>query len=78
VIQFFASPRAWGFSFFGANFTNADNEGVFQTFSGGVIGTVVPEPSSVIMFGTGLLAVAGVVRRRIILASLPEVKGDQP
>jgi len=57
--QFFNS------SFFGANFTNANNEGVFPTFSGGVIGTVVPEPSSMIMLGSGLLAAAGVVRRRL-------------
>jgi len=49
-------------SFFGANFTNANNEGVFQAFSGGVY---VPEPSSLIMLGTGLLAAAGVVRRRL-------------
>jgi hypothetical protein len=58
--QFFNS------SFFGANFTNADNEGVFPTFSSGVEGTVVPEPSSMIMLGTGLLAVAGGVRRRLM------------
>ena len=51
-------------SFFGANFTNANNEGVFQAFSGGVY---VPEPSSLIMLGSGLLAAAGVVRRRLSL-----------
>jgi len=56
--QFFNS------SFFGANFTNANNEGVFQAFSSGVW-TEVPEPSSMIMLGTGLLAAAGVVRRRL-------------
>ena len=58
--QFFNS------SFFGANFTNANNEGVFQTFSAGVIGTGVPEPSSLIMLGSGLVAAAGVVRRRLL------------
>jgi len=55
--QFFNS------SFFGANFTNANNEGVFQTFSSAVY--VVPEPTSMIMLGSGLLAAAGVVRRRL-------------
>ena len=58
--QFFNS------SFFGANFTNANNEGVFPAFSQGVVGTTVPEPSSLIMLGSGLLAVAGVVRRRLM------------
>ena len=28
----------WNFGFFGANYTNTDNEGVFPTFSSGVIG----------------------------------------
>ena len=56
--QFFNS------SFFGANFTNADNEGVFPTFSSGVLGTEVPEPSSILMLVSGLLGVGGVVRRR--------------
>jgi hypothetical protein len=56
-LQFFNS------SFFGANFTNANNEGVFQTFSSAVY--VAPEPTSMIMLGSGLLAAAGVVRRRL-------------
>jgi len=51
-------------SFFG-EFTNADNEGVFPTFSSGVLGTEVPEPSSLIMLGSGLLAAAGAMRHRI-------------
>ncbi len=58
--QFFNS------AFFGANFTNANTQGVFQTFSSGVDGTSVPEPSSMIMLGSGLLAAAGVVRRRLL------------
>jgi len=52
-------------AFFGANFTNANNEGVFNIFSSGVDGTVTPEPSSLIMLGSGLVGVAGVVRRRL-------------
>jgi len=57
--QFFNS------SFFGANFTNANNEGVFQSFSDAAY-TNVPEPSSLIMLGSGLVAAAGVVRRRLL------------
>jgi hypothetical protein len=56
------NEQYWNSAFFGVNFTNANNEGVFQTFSQG-IGT--PEPSSFIMLGSGLVAVAGVVRRRL-------------
>ena len=55
--QYFNSP------FFNYNFTNADNISIFPRFSDGVIGTVAPEPSSVIMLGSGLLAVAGVMRQ---------------
>jgi len=56
--QFFNS------AFFGANFTNANSHGTFPAFSQGVVGTV-PEPSSIIMLGSGLVAAAGVVRRRL-------------
>jgi len=49
-------------AFFGANFTNANNEGVFNAFSQAVY---TPEPSSLIMLGSGLVAAAGVVRRRL-------------
>ncbi len=58
-LQFFNS------AFFGANFTNANNEGVFPAFSAGVVGMGSPEPSTLITLGTGLFAVAGVVRRRL-------------
>jgi hypothetical protein len=50
-------------SLFLENFTNADNEGAFPTFSSGVLGTEVPEPSSVLMLASGLLGVVGVVPR---------------
>jgi hypothetical protein len=54
-------------AFFGATFTNANNEiaDAFPTFSSGVYADVVPEPSTFLMLGSGLLGVAGVVRRRM-------------
>jgi hypothetical protein len=52
-------------AFFGANFTNANTQGVFPAFSAGVVGIGSPEPSSLIMLGSGLVAVIGVVRRRL-------------
>ena len=56
----------WNSSVYDADFINADDRGgVFPTFSSGVYADVVPEPSSIIMLGSGLLAVAGVVRRRL-------------
>ena len=59
-LQFFNS------AFFGANFTNANNQiGVAPAFSAGVVGMGSPEPSTLITLGTGLFAVAGVVRRRL-------------
>lgn len=47
--------------FFLLNFMNS----TVNVFSSGVIGSTVPEPSSLIMLGSGLVAVAGVVRRRL-------------
>jgi len=51
--QYFNSP------FFGYNFTNADNLSIYPRFSDGVIGTANPEPSTLVMFSSALLAIAG-------------------
>ena len=57
--QYFNSPN------FGQNFENANTFGAFPTFSSGVYAYVTPEPSTLIMLGSGLLVAAGVVRRRL-------------
>ncbi len=56
--QYFNSP------FYGYNFTHAGDIGIFPIFSSGVVGTLVPEPSSIIMLGTGVLALAAKTRSR--------------
>jgi hypothetical protein len=57
----------WDSPYFSWTYTNTDNQGPFPAFSGGVYGaSSVPEPSSMIMLGSGLLAAAGVVRRRLL------------
>lgn len=50
-------------AFYGYNFTNADNLSIFPRFSSGVIGTAVPEPSSLGLIASGLITAAGFARR---------------
>jgi hypothetical protein len=56
--QYFNSP------FYGYNFTDAGDFGIFPIFSSGVVGTVVSEPSSVAMMAWSLLATAVAMRQR--------------
>jgi hypothetical protein len=54
-------------AYFGFNFTNANTQiqDAFPSFSSGIYADV-PEPSSLIMMGSGLLAAVGVLRRRLL------------
>ncbi len=58
--QYFDSP------FFGSSFTNADNLGSFPTFSSGIDGVDAPEPSTLLMLGSGVVSVAGLLRRKLV------------
>jgi hypothetical protein len=60
-----SNEQFWTSPFFGVVFVNANNIGIFPTFSSGVLGTEVPEPSSLIMLGSGLLAATVAVRHRV-------------
>jgi hypothetical protein len=59
-----SDDQFWNSALF-TNFTNADDQGPFPTFSSGVLGTQVPEPSSLIMLGSGLVGAVGAVRDKI-------------
>jgi hypothetical protein len=58
-------------AFFGETFNNADHWGVFQTFSSGVYddplaGDSAPEPSSLILLGSGVAGLSGLLRRQLV------------
>jgi hypothetical protein len=68
----FDNQQFFNSSFFGAIFTNANNKGVFPSFSSGVEGTFIPEPSSLILFGSGLVTAAFAVRAKLVQLAVKE------
>jgi hypothetical protein len=50
-------------TFFGTNFTSTSNEGQPYDYSNGVIGTVVPEPATIVLLICGLGALIALRRR---------------
>ena len=65
-----SNEQFWNSAYCGVNFTNANNAGVFPTFSSGVVDNLVrgkdsqvPEPSSLMLLGSAALVAMGVARR---------------